>query len=110
MKTDYSINDLKERITIEKVTVTKDAELNRIPTYAVMGEVWAAMLPVRAYTQSSDAQLDAKVNYTVVLRKQPLEAKIERITWNGCHYYPVAPWVVTDKWMIGDFTVEAPNG
>ena len=109
MKTDYTVNDLRERITLGKADVTVDEELNRIPTYIPMRTVYAAMIPQRAITTFPGVVINTQVKYTVVIRKQRLEAKIERITWNGEHYYPVSPWVETRDWMIGEFSVEVPG-
>jgi len=106
MKTDYTVNDLRERIILEKADITVDEELNRIPTYVPMRSVYAAMIPQRAVTTFSGVVVNTQVKYTVVIRKQPLEPKIERITWNGEHYYPVSPWVETRDLLIGEFSVE----
>lgn len=109
MKTDYTVNDLRERIILEKADITVDAELNRIPTYVPMRMVYAAMIPQRPVTTFTGVVINAQVKYTVVIRKQPLEAKIERITWNAEHYYPVSPWVETKNLLIGEFSVEVPG-
>ena len=110
MKTDYTVNDLKERVTLEKAVVTTDAELNRIPAYEAVRDVWAAMVPVRATEAVVGAGINSQVKYTVVIRKQPLEAEIKRLTWKNVHYYPVVPWVITRDWMIAEFSTEVPNG
>ena len=110
MKTDYSVNDLKERVTLETAIVTVDDELNRIPDYVAMRNVWAAMVPQRASEAVTGAGINAQVKYTVVVRKQPLDGQIDRITWKSAHLYPLAPWVVTREWMIGEFSTEVPNG
>ena len=109
MKTDYTVNDLRERIILEKADVTVDEELNRIPTYVPMRTVYAAMIPQRATTTFSGVVINTQVKYTVVIRKQRLDAKIERITWNAEHYYPVSPWVETRDLLIGEFSVEVPG-
>lgn len=109
MKTDYTVNDLRERITLEKADVTVDEELNRIPTYVPMRTVYAAMIPQRALTTFSGVVINTQVKYTVVIRKQTLETKIERITWNGEHYYPLSPWIETRDLLIGEFSVEVPE-
>lgn len=109
MKTDYTVNDLKERIILEKAVVTVDSELNRVPSYVPMREVYAGMFPVRATEAVSGVAISAQVKYIVVIRKQPLEAKIARVTWNSVHYYPTAPWIETREWMIADFSAEVPD-
>lgn len=100
MKLDYSVNDLKKRIILEKAVVTVDDEMNRIPSFVPMREVYADVVPKSTANAYTGTGIDERVTYTVVIRKQALEGKIERITWNGVHYYPVVPWVETDKWMI----------
>ena len=110
MKTDYSVNDLKERIALQKATVVQDEELNRIPTYSTMKWVYAAMIPKAANIGSTGVANDSRIRYTVVIRKQLTEAEINRIVWRGSNYYPVTPWVVTDRWMIAEFSVEVPDG
>ena len=110
MKLDFSVNELKDRVTLEKAVVTQDSELNRVVTYQAMKNVWAKVTPVNAGNAFSDARMDARVTYTVVIRKQALESEIKAILLRGCRYYPTKPWITTDRWMIGEFTVEVPNG
>ena len=107
MKTDYSINDLRERVTLEQAVITTDCELNRIPVYVPMRTVYAAMVPLKVGNRTQGVAEDAKVYYTLVLRKQTLEAPVKRVTWRGQHWYPMEPPVITDRWIIqvvaGDF-------
>lgn len=107
MKTDYSVNDLKERVTLEKAVVTTDSELNRIPTYVPMRTVWAGMIPLKVGNRNQGVADDVKVYYTMVIRKQALKAPVKRVTWQGQRWYPTEPPVITDRWIIqvvaGDF-------
>ena len=49
MKLDgFSVNELKDRITLEREVIAHDSELNRIVSYESMRNVWAKVTPINA--------------------------------------------------------------
>lgn len=68
-----TVDDLKQRITIQKAVTTQDEEANVITTYQNDGERWAKVDVKNANNKSSDAEWYRQVSYRITMRKTPLQ-------------------------------------
>ena len=66
---DYTAADLRHRITIQKVTITRDEEINEVKSYADGDIIWAAVEPLTAGdTRLTGTEPVRSVAYQVVVR------------------------------------------
>lgn len=68
-----TVDDLKQRVTIQKAVTTQDEEANVITTYQNDGERWAKVDVKNANNKSSDAEWYRQVAYRITMRKTPLQ-------------------------------------
>jgi len=64
-----NIGKLRHRVTIQKVTVTQDADTGEVSeTWSTLGQVWAEVAPLSGRELFAAQQVEAQVSHQVTTR------------------------------------------
>ena len=82
----YQIGELRERIKVERETLTQTDMGGQTVALTTVFEDWALVRPMRLAERSGDGQLTATAGYIFVIRNQASVLPTDRILWNGEYY------------------------
>lgn len=79
----YTLGELKERITLERKTKTRDGAGGATVTWASYATVWALVRPMTGRERESAMRTEARAEYLVVIRNRDDILESDRIGWRG---------------------------
>jgi len=78
-----SIGDLRERVSIQRVTNTRDTMGGTVESWEALGTVYAQVEPASAGEQYRRNQIQAAADWTVRIRYSNTYLPKDRMTWRG---------------------------
>ena len=91
---DYTAADLRHRITIQKVTITRDEELNEVKSYADGDTIWAAVEEQAAGdTKLAGTEPVRSVTYRIVVRHGASIARDDLVKYGSAVLHITSPIV-----------------
>lgn len=85
-----TISELRERITLCKITSTVDSELNRVESIVPVQTVWARAEVRSSNVDSTTAGTRPVLRYIFTIRSQSIEC--DCVQWHGKTLYLNGPW------------------
>lgn len=92
--------DLRERVTIQAVTLTTDGQGGFTESWANIGTTPSVFARVRALSgreRTAAAQTDTQATHEVSIRYRADITSAHRLIWESKTLYPVGPWLNNDE-------------
>jgi SPP1 family predicted phage head-tail adaptor len=75
--------DLRERVSIQQVSTTRDAMGGEIQSWANLGTFWAQVAPMSAGEQYRRQQVQSSANWKITIRYNAEVTPQMRVRWQG---------------------------
>lgn len=95
MNQNPTIGSLRERVTVQRKSATRDAIGGIIETWATLATLWAKVEPKSAGEQYRRQQIQAAADWTVTIRYRTDVAPADRLRWRG-HEFEIVGLINTD--------------